>query len=125
MAEQRKARVPPALVALLNKVDPTFIIFSHVVPLRIQTGPKRYTAMFGSCIRVIADVTFRTFRVEQLVMSNKDMNNPHGTWTTLSTHGSETAGVMLDTAMKAAVAAQNKLRSKIEKRVAGKRIIRP
>jgi hypothetical protein len=95
--------IPPPLVNLLNKVDAGYIVFAHFVPMRI--------------IRVIASENFKTFRVEQLVLSNADRLNPHGAWTTLSTHGSETAGMMLETAMKAAKEAHDRLRGKLVKKM--------
>jgi hypothetical protein len=94
--------VSPALEALLNKTDENYIPFAFMVPLRV--------------IRIIADRTFRTFRVEQLIFTNKNPSDPRGSWRTLSTHGSETPGAMLETAMRAAQKAQNDLRGKLVNR---------
>jgi len=102
--------IPAPLVELLNKVDPGYVTFAYMVPTRI--------------IRVIADVSFRTFRVEQLVRTNRDNMKPQGTWRTLSTHGSETPGATLGDAMNAAREAQIKLAGKLKARQPG-RIVRP
>lgn len=101
--------IPQALIALLNKTDPGYIPYAFMVPTRI--------------FRVIADVSFRTFRVEQFIRHNRNNLDPKGAWRTLSTHGSETAGVMLMTAMKAAAAAQLQYQEKMVKKRGG--IIRP
>jgi hypothetical protein len=102
-----RAHLAPALIELLNKAEPGFIPYAFMVPLRV--------------IRVSADLSFRTFRVEQFVWSNRNHADPKGTWRTLSTHGSETPGVMLDTAMQAAFKAQKDLHHKLSQR----RVIQP
>ena len=84
--------LPQSLVDLLNKVEPDRLVFCHMVPTRI--------------FRVSVNKEFKTFRVEQLTITNKDRMNPHGSWHTLSTHGSETPGVMLSKAMETAIVAQ-------------------
>ena len=94
--------IPQALVELLNKTDESFIVFAHMVPTRV--------------FRVCASLNFCTFRVEQFTRTNKDNFNPKGSWHTLSTHGSETPGAMLDTACKAAMAAQKNFIGKLTNR---------
>lgn len=93
--------IPPALVALLNKCDDGFVPFAYAVPTRV--------------LRVIATKNFKTFRVEQLVRTNKDNLKPEGTWRTLSTHGSETEAMMLGKAMEALRVAQERLVYKYNK----------
>lgn len=107
--------ISPALTALLNKVDPPSRIMFHCVPLRV--------------VRVVAvDEAFKSFRVEQLVMTGRDMNDPKGHWKTLSAHSSPIMGESYQPAAQAAVKAQNDLRYKLTKRVAGNHpsgILRP
>jgi hypothetical protein len=106
------SQLPPALITLLNKTDAGYIPYAFMVPTRV--------------IRVIATENFCTFRVEQLIRHNSNNLDPKGTWSTLSTHGSETPGMMLNAAMKAGFEAQNKLRAKLQSRVKKKRgILRP
>ena len=102
--------IPPALVELVNKVEPGRIVYAHFVPTRI--------------IRVTVDVNFCTFRVEQLIRTNRDNMKPMGSWRTLSTHGSETPGQMLQTAMSAARDAQQELIRKLQSRQVKRGIIR-
>ncbi len=96
--------IPQALADLLNKTDPGFIAFAFSHPTRI--------------FRVAAAVDFKTFRVEQFTRTNKDNMNPKGSWHTLSTHGSETPGMMLDPACKAMLKAQKDFIGKLTKRMA-------
>lgn len=98
--------IPQALADLLNKTDAGWIVFAHMVPTRI--------------FRITAHESFQTFRVEQFTRTNKDNLNPMGAWHTLSTHGSETPGAMLQTACTAALKAQNDFRVKMQKRVEAK-----
>ena len=98
--------IPQALADLLNKTDPGWIVFAHMVPTRI--------------FRIIAREDFKTFRIEQFTRTNKDNFKPMGSWHTLSTHGSETPGAMLQTACTAALKAQNDFRVKMQKRVEAK-----
>jgi hypothetical protein len=102
--------LPPSLTELMNKVDDGYVVFAHFVKL-YSAGPGRIGWM--RFIRVIATTNFQTFRVEQLVRTNTDNFNAQGTWRTLSTHGGQTPGEMLDTAMQAAAAAQARLAAKI------------
>jgi hypothetical protein len=95
--------IPQALADLLNKTDAGWIVFAHMVPTRI--------------FRITAHESFKTFRVEQFTRTNKDNITPSGTWHTLSTHGSETPGAMLQAACTAALKAQNDFRAKMQKRV--------
>jgi hypothetical protein len=103
--------ISPAMVGLLNRVDDGYVPFAFMVPLRV--------------VRVIASINFKTFRVEQFVRTNKDNFEPRGSWHTLSTHGSETPGAMLNTAMQAAAKAQADLRAKVERKYAKKKLITP
>lgn len=114
--------LPPSLVELMNKVDDGYIVFAHFVKPFI-TGPRRLGWM--RFIRVIASKNFQTFRVEQLVRTNSDNFKAEGTWRTLSTHGGETPGGMLETAMLAAKAAQDKLVGKLAARGKVRKIMRP
>lgn len=95
--------IPQALADLLNKTDEGWIVFAHMVPTRV--------------FRVAAHESLKTFRVEQFTRTNKDNITPRGEWHTLSTHGSETPGMMLDTAFKAAVKAQDSFRAKMQKKI--------
>ncbi len=95
--------IPPPLVELLNKSEPGFILFCHAWPMRV--------------IRVSASVDFLTFRVEQLILTNKDRANPKGTWHTKSTHGGQVPGEALKVAMEHFLRAQNSLRAKITRQV--------
>lgn len=101
--------IPQALADLLNKADPGFVVFAHMMPTRIF----RVVASDGSHPDKPA---FCTFRVEQFTRTNKDNLNPKGSWHTLSTHGSPTPGEMLDTAFQAAIKAQNDFVAKITRR---------
>jgi hypothetical protein len=94
--------ISPGLASLLNQVDPPFRVFCHMVPLRV--------------VRVTTDENFCTFRVEQLVRTNKSNIDPKGSWRTISTHGSPKPAYMLREAMNAAVKAQHDLRAKIIRR---------
>lgn len=113
----RQSETPNALVAkpivdLLNKVDPPARVMFHCVPTRI--------------IRVIAiDESFKSFRVEQLIMTGGNRSDPKGTWRTLSTHGGPVAGEAYGIASKAAIVAQNELRKKLQARVGKSTILRP
>lgn len=100
--------MPKPLVDLLNKVTPPHKIMMFTMPLR--------------AIRVVAiDDEFKTFHVEQLVITNKDMQNPKGSWTLLSAHGNPQPGQAWGVATEAALRAQVRLREKLErKREAGK-----
>ena len=95
--------IPQALADLLNKTDAGWIVFAHMVPTRI--------------FRLTAHESFKTFRVEQFTRSNKDNFNPQGAWHTLSTHGSETPGAMLQAACSAAIKSQNDFLAKMQKKV--------
>jgi hypothetical protein len=92
--------IPSPLVKLLNRVDEHYIVVCHFVPTRI--------------IRVTAHESFKTFRVEQLVRTNKDNLQPQGTWRTLSTHGGEIPFEAFPSVMNAAKKAQDDLREKIK-----------
>lgn len=88
---------------LLNKVDPPQRAMAFCVPTRV--------------IRVIAtDDSFRTFRVEQLVLTNRNPVDPKGNWTTISTHGSATVGASYNDAMNAAMEAQKKMLHQMKQR---------
>lgn len=96
------------LIDLLNKVESPARIMLFTVPLR--------------AIRVIAiDDEFKTFHVEQLVLTNKDPHNPRGSWTLLSTHGNPKAGQAWGVAVGAALEAQKTLRHKLAQRQAARR----
>jgi hypothetical protein len=88
------ASVPPGIIALLNKVEPGYVVFAHCIYFRV---------------RVIASENFKTFRVEQLRLTSKDRLDPKGAWSTVSTHGSETEGVMCAPAMEAMFEVQKRL----------------
>lgn len=89
------------VVDLLNKVEPLQRLLLICVPLRM--------------IRVIAtDDGFKTFRVEQLVITNKDPIK--GNWTTLSTHSGLQEGSAYSDACKAAHESQKRLHQKLQQR---------
>ncbi len=90
------------LIDLLNKIDEPWKIVLHVVPMRI--------------IRVTTP-DFKTFRVEQLSLTNKDKSNPRGEWRTLSSHSGTSEGESMMIAWKAAVDAAAKLRHQVENRM--------
>lgn len=94
------------MTALLNKTDDGHICFCHMVPTRI--------------LRVTASDTFQSFRVEQLVRTNRDDNDPTGTWKLLSLHSSDTPGMKLQDAMFDAAAKQEKLISQLNERMEAK-----
>lgn len=101
-----------AQIDLLHKVESPHRIMLFCVPTK--------------CIRLVTiDETFRTFRVEQLVITNNSMHNPRGTWTTLSTHGSETPGASYMDAFKAAEKAQQDLIRKVQRQQQKKRLVMP
>ena len=95
--------IPQILADLLNKTDAGWIVFAHMVPTRI--------------FRITAHESFKTFRVEQFTRTNKDNLNPKGAWHTLSTHGSETPGAMLQTACTASIKTQNDFLAKMQKKI--------
>lgn len=95
--------LPQPLIDLLNKCEPGQRIMLFTVPLRI--------------IRIIAtDEHMKCFRVEQLIITNKDPQRPFGNWATLSTHGSEVPGQSWSVACEAAVKAQADLKAKLLKK---------
>lgn len=95
--------VSAPLYALLNKVDPPAVAVLYCVPTRV--------------IRVTAtDQNYRAFRVEQLVITTKDPNNPHGNWATLSSHADRVEGASYPEAVEAAYAAQKRLVQKLQQR---------
>lgn len=108
--------IGPVLADLLNKVEPGQQIITHGVPLRIF----RVTAI---------DESFRTFRVEQLVMHNRDPHNPRGFWKALTTHGGAGPWDSYTDAFAAMCKAQTHLKAKLTKiqreRQQSMRIIRP
>lgn len=92
------------LIDILNKCEDGQRIMCHMVPLRV--------------IRVIAvDTSWCSFRVEQLNLTNKDPNNPRGSWATLSAHTNPVAGQAYPIAWEAATKAQNELRGKLQKKM--------
>lgn len=98
------------LLDLLHKCDsPKQKVMLFTVPIRM--------------IRVVAtdSASFKTFRVEQLLLTNKDVHNPRGSWNTISTHGSETPGAAYQDAVEAAIKAQHELRRKLQQRAAARR----
>ena len=106
--------MPGAMTNLINQADPGFIIFAHFLPtfpgdktgfLLHQTRQRGRPAE----VRVSAAIDFCTFRVEQLTMTNTDVNNPRGSWRTLATYSDKTPAMMLGTAMQAARKAQENL----------------
>lgn len=105
--------IPPALVTLINKTDPNFLGFAYA--LAIAPGPPPHTIFLP--LRISAHLDFKTFRVERLIRTNKDNNNPRGTWTTLSTHGHEVPGKMLKTAFDHLFAAQHDFVDKLNNRM--------
>lgn len=94
--------IPQPLIDLLHKVDPGEQIMTFAVPLRI--------------FRVVAvDETYHSFRVQQLVRTNKDAFNPRGTWKTLSLHGGKHPWDSYTSAFAAAHKAQADLKTKLLK----------
>lgn len=101
------AHMTQPIIDLLHKCEPNQKVMLFTVPIRM--------------IRVVAtDTTFKTFRVEQLLLTNKDVHNPRGSWNTLSTHGSETPGAAYQDAVEAALKAQVTLRNKLAQRQAAR-----
>lgn len=95
--------LPQPLIDLLNKCEPGQRVMLYMVPLRI--------------VRILAtDENMKCFRVEQLVITSKDVQNPRGAWQTLSTHGSEVPGQSWAVACEAAVKAQADLKAKLIKK---------
>lgn len=94
--------LPQPVIDLLNKIEnPNHRVMAFAVPLRM--------------LRIVAtDTTFKTFRVEQLVITNQNPHDPRGNWTTLSTHGSDTPGAAYNDAGTALLEAQTNLRRKLE-----------
>lgn len=77
-------------------------------------------------IRVVAqDESMMTFRVEQLVLTNKDRLNPKGTWTTLSTHGGQAFMGTYMLALEHAVKAQSELHRKLVRRAEQRKLLVP
>lgn len=105
--------VSSALVKLINKTDPNFIGFAY--GLAISPGPPPRTVFLP--LRISASLDFKTFRVEQLRRSNRDNNNPQGTWVTLSTHGSDLPGQMIAKAFAALTESQNNFVNKLNGRM--------
>lgn len=95
-----------ALADLLNKADPGFVVFAHMMPTRI--------------FRISASENFCTFRVEQLTLTNSDRLTPKGSWRTLSTHGSDAPGAKLAETFLVAQKAQNAFVAKMQKRMASR-----
>jgi|SRR6185312_3599622 len=95
--------VTQAVADLLNKTEPGWRVYAHMIPTRIF----RISVKDGDC----------TFRVEQMTRTNRDNLNPKGDWRTLSTHGSETPGMMLAAAQKAASEAQKHFIKKMQTRM--------
>jgi hypothetical protein len=103
MSQRQRWTVSSEMVKLLNRTDDDHICFCHMVPTRV--------------IRVTASKTFQSFRVEQLVRTNTDNDNPTGTWKLLSLHSSDTPGMKLQDAMLDAAARQNKFISQLNERM--------
>ncbi len=95
--------IPHALAELLNKTEPGWFVFAHMVPTRI--------------FRIIATENFCSFRVEQFSRTNKDNFNPRGTWRTISAHTDQIPGRMCQTACNAAIKTQNDFISKMQKKM--------
>jgi hypothetical protein len=92
-----------AAIDLLNKAEPQQRVMLFCIPSRM--------------IRVTAtDASFKAFRVEQLVLTNKDPANPRGNWASLSTHGSEASGAAYQDAIEHAIKAQQNLIRKLQQR---------
>lgn len=99
--EQAVKVLSKAVVDLLHKCEPNQRIMMFAMPSRI--------------VRVVAaDESLKTFRVEQLVITNSNPHDPRGTWTTLSTHSGPKEGAAYHDAVKACVAAQDQLRRKMQ-----------
>lgn len=110
MTAQPQRTMKQEVIDLLNKVDPPGRVMLHCVPTRV--------------IRVLStDDSFKTFRVEQFVVTAKDP--PAGNWVTLSTHGSEARGQSYSIACEAAYKAQTELKSKLQARVGNHGLLRP
>lgn len=91
------------LLDLMHKVEANQKIMLFMVPARM--------------LRVIAtDDSFKSFRVEQLIITNKNAQNPRGSWNTISTHSGPQAGGAWGVACKAASEAQTTLLHKMEQR---------
>lgn len=101
---------PKLYADLLNQCEAPRRIMLFTLPLRT--------------IRIVTmDESFKTFRVEQLVMHNNDRHNPKGAWQTLSTHGGAVQGGAYMLAIEAALAAQHELHNKLVKRAQRKQLV--
>lgn len=99
-------------IDLMNKVDPPQKIMMFTMPMR--------------AIRIVAmDDEFKTFHVEQLVLTSKDVHNPRGSWALLSTHGNPLPGRAWGVAVDAALKAAAKLKQKLEQRHAASSLLVP
>lgn len=99
------------MLDLLNKCEPPMTALLYCVPLRI--------------VRVVGtDETFKVFRVEQLVITGRDPSNPRGSWTTLSTHASETVGGSYPLAVEAAIKAQDDIKRQLMRRAERNKLVR-
>lgn len=98
------------MLDLMHKTEPNHKIMLFMVPAR--------------ALRVIAtDDSFKSFRVEQLVLTSKDPHNPRGSWNTLSTHSGPQPGGAWGVACKAASEAQEKLMHRMQQRQQKARVI--
>jgi hypothetical protein len=91
------------MLDLMHKTDANHKIMLFMVPAR--------------ALRIVAtDDSFMSFRVEQLVITNKDPHNPRGSWNTLSTHSGPQPGAAWNVACQAAAEAQQTLLHKLQQR---------
>jgi len=94
--------LPRAWVDLLNKTEPGWAVDAFCIPF-----PH---------FRVIRRDDLLVFRVEQLVLHNKDRFEPRGTWSTIATYSSETPSYVCMPAMQALRKARADLQAKVARR---------
>ena len=100
----RERSMTPAQAAILNKIEtPGYIAYAFMMPTRI--------------IRVLADESFRSFRVERLSVTGGDRHDPKGTWHLHSFHTDAVPGAMLQMAMQAAARAQVEVQQQLARRL--------
>ena len=117
------SNIPQPLIDLINKTDPNFMVFAHGCV--VSPGSNARTVFLP--LRISVSLDFKTFRIEQLIRTNKDPYKPQGSWSTLSTHGSETDGAMLRTACEAFFKVRQDFIGKLNNRVQNnaRKIMRP
>lgn len=73
------SNITEPLKRLLNSIEPGWHVHLFIVPLRI--------------IRICRSSDWRRWRVEQLILHNRDRDNPRGAWKTVQVFVSENPGI--------------------------------